>query len=891
MAIYNGRILMRKGNEADFDPSKLMSGEWAVSLDAGIVRICLEAGKVIRMATYEAFEKDMKQIEAILLECQSIEEAVRRINTEVSEKLNACAEYVQQAKEYSEQAKTSEANAKSYMQSAKTSEANAKTSETNAKASENSAKESENNAKLTEERAREVFESIPEDYSTISNDLYELAIKENASGEEIHVNDSSNLKLREFALYGKAKQNTTTGKNLLNARLNVDIKSNDVYKIYNVKPNTTYSLSLTQMAVALTTNSIAQHFYKCCDEADNVLKSNTIANMTFTSVGEVITKESTITTPENTSYIQLDLGTYYGSNSSTIKTLYAQLEDGNVATEYEQYTGGQPSPNPQYPQHIEVSGESYNLLENTATSRTVSGITFTVNEDKSITANGTATATAVVEFFTTLPKGTYITSGCPKNGTTDSYTIENKIKNSSGTGLGRDSGNGATYTLTEETLVDTYIRIASGYTANNLTFYPMIRKASVTNDRYMPYGVDRVEVKSVGNNLLYSTYTTRTINGVTITRNNDGTYTLNGTATSGTGVALVDNLGKDNNIYNTSPKGKYFCGNRKVSDNKLYQMTVYGMSGTELAVFYGNTETECVKIKETENIKYVYLWINANAVFNNIVLKPMITKDSTANYDSYQPYKETLATIPTENGLCGIKVSSNGNYTDQNGQQWICDEIVKYADGSGKRIHKIKKVVFDGVNLSFNTKSSSTKNNIFIADNKTRDLKKPPTNSDYANFVSSHFIIDTNNGTNGHGYSNPKPCMYGDYRYPNIYFGFGIDSEITTIELANEWLKTNNVTAYYELETPIETPLTAEEIAEIEKLHTFYPVTNISNDFDCGMSVTYYCDSKNYIGNQLAIMKQEQEEAMMNMLLLMPTEVQATMIENDTNDLLKESEI
>ena len=98
---------MRKGNEADFDPSKLMSGEWAVSLDAGIVRICLEAGKVIRMATYEAFEEDMKQIEAILLECQSIEEAVRRINTEVSEKLNACAEYVQQAKNYSEQAKTS----------------------------------------------------------------------------------------------------------------------------------------------------------------------------------------------------------------------------------------------------------------------------------------------------------------------------------------------------------------------------------------------------------------------------------------------------------------------------------------------------------------------------------------------------------------------------------------------------------------------------------------------------------------------------------------------------------------------------------------------------------------------------------------------------------------
>ena len=60
--------------------------------------------------------------------------------------------------------------------------------------------------------------------------------------------------------------------------------------------------------------------------------------------------------------------------------------------------------------------------------------------------------------------------------------------------------------------------------------------------------------------------------------------------------------------------------------------------------------------------------------------------------------KENTATIPTENGLAGIKVSSNGNYTDQNGQQWICDEVVKYADGSGEYIQRIAKVVFDGSN-------------------------------------------------------------------------------------------------------------------------------------------------------------------------------------------------
>lgn len=104
MAIYSGRILMRRGLEADFDAEKLMAGEWALSTDKGIVRICLEEGKVIRMATYERFEEDMKQIEAILLECQTIEEAVQRINTEINEKVDAVVEYVGQAKTYRDEA-------------------------------------------------------------------------------------------------------------------------------------------------------------------------------------------------------------------------------------------------------------------------------------------------------------------------------------------------------------------------------------------------------------------------------------------------------------------------------------------------------------------------------------------------------------------------------------------------------------------------------------------------------------------------------------------------------------------------------------------------------------------------------------------------------------------
>ncbi len=43
---------------------------------------------------------------------------------------------------------------------------------------------------------------------------------------------------------------------------------------------------------------------------------------------------------------------------------------------------------------------------------------------------------------------------------------------------------------------------------------------------------------------------------------------------------------------------------------------------------------------------------------------------------SYEPYKQPQTlTLKTPNGIAGIPTKGNGNYTDENGQQWICDTI------------------------------------------------------------------------------------------------------------------------------------------------------------------------------------------------------------------------
>lgn len=56
----------------------------------------------------------------------------------------------------------------------------------------------------------------------------------------------------------------------------------------------------------------------------------------------------------------------------------------------------------------------------------------------------------------------------------------------------------------------------------------------------------------------------------------------------------------------------------------------------------------------------------------------------------YEPYKpaQTLI-IPTPGGLPGISVSSGGNYTDENGQQWVTDEVDLAKGVYIKRIEKI----------------------------------------------------------------------------------------------------------------------------------------------------------------------------------------------------------
>ena len=63
-----------------------------------------------------------------------------------------------------------------------------------------------------------------------------------------------------------------------------------------------------------------------------------------------------------------------------------------------------------------------------------------------------------------------------------------------------------------------------------------------------------------------------------------------------------------------------------------------------------------------------------------------------ASSSDYEPYREQLLTLPTPTGLPGIPVTSGGNYTDPQGQQWVCDEVDLER---GVKAQRVDKAAFD----------------------------------------------------------------------------------------------------------------------------------------------------------------------------------------------------
>lgn len=189
-------------------------------------------------------------------------------------------------------------------------------------------------------------------------------------------------------------------------------------------------------------------------------------------------------------------------------------------------------------------------------------------------------------------------------------------------------------------------------------------------------------------------------------------------------------------------------------------------------------------------------------------------------------------TLATPNGLPGIPVTKDGNYTDADGQQWVCDEI------DLERGKYVQRVVIENISGGWELKPSSDISGRFLQSRLTNTFQ----------------TADKTAVCNIASFTSWGPPVNDKYAFALnkkvIYFSPPKGAEITAEEL-NAKLNSLSfpVVVVGELATPIERDLTPEEITAYKALHTNYPTTVISNDAGAHMEVAYVADTRNYIQN------------------------------------------
>ena len=204
------------------------------------------------------------------------------------------------------------------------------------------------------------------------------------SGSSIPVSDSADRPLPGLKLFGKTVQQTTTGKNLFD-------KTNvlDGYGIGSggtPYPDEYLFSSHFIPVVSGTTYTLLNAKWLNYYDADGKNLSQSTA--------------PTFTVPDGAAQIR------FSAEKSDRDIV--QLELGSAATTYEPYTGGKPSPSPEYPQALHSIGDGGSVGLTVAggnllpypyvnTTKTENGATFTANNDGSVSLSGAATG--YVDFY------------------------------------------------------------------------------------------------------------------------------------------------------------------------------------------------------------------------------------------------------------------------------------------------------------------------------------------------------------------------------------------------------------------------------------------------------------------------------------------------------------
>lgn len=297
-------------------------------------------------------------------------------------------------------------------------------------------------------------------------------------------------------------------------------------------------------------------------------------------------------------------------------------------------------------------------------SKTRMGVTYTVNEDGSVTLSGTSTNENYFSIPITLQPGKYKVSGMPETSQTNTYRVD-LTKYDVGIGVYKSGTKEFEVEFTETTTVYYSIKIDSSYKEplDGVTFYPMIRYADIIDDTYEPYS-DSVDTRLIKNksdvavnkstlgyerkNELNETEFLSSItsaNGGTLSKS-ENSITLTATESSCTTEPYNEHDGGYR--IPVSPNTTYILSWE--SNNNHYGWVSVFMNGNMSNYQHANNDT-IKHLKFTTDIDTTFITIELSVAgkgdsltYSNIMLRYADITD-----DTYEPYKESVDKRITKN--------------------------------------------------------------------------------------------------------------------------------------------------------------------------------------------------------------------------------------------------
>lgn len=377
-------------------------------------------------------------------------------------------------------------------------------------------------------------------------DFYQNSIRGQASGEYIHVEDSSNCRAK-IGIGGNDEQETRSGKNLL--ELMEGTYSNN--GITAVVKNGIVTLNGAATAISFVGINLLKNFnlitgntYRLSAFNTEVVgdSSNNYCSLRLNGEG---TKETTLNKTNSNNaitgnflltYITIRTAQGITYNNFVVKP---QLELGAGTSTWEQ---GGVSPSSDYQSEIKAVGDNVNLA-NLGEKAQYTSSGFTVSwEDSVFKMSGTASTNLTIPANVTGVTNA-INLGNFKAGT---YTISKKILNGNvinakGSGIYLRSSNGmiasiyivsikdrASFTLTEDTNIYIYVFIDSETQYSDLEIGIKIAEGTEVGE-YSNYGQGCVKVTKCNKNLFDKNTTT---NNTALNLSNGSSVTFNGRSTS-----------------------------------------------------------------------------------------------------------------------------------------------------------------------------------------------------------------------------------------------------------------------------------------------------------------------------------------------------------------------